>query len=53
MKRIKTKNIDPEKTFTKSEYARLIGVTPAAVQKMIDRGAVVIVEVKGAQLIHL
>ena len=52
-KKIKTKDIDPEKMFTKSEYARKIKVSPPAIQKMIERGDLVIVVINGGELIHL
>lgn len=53
MKRIKTKDINPEKLITKSEYAREMGISPAAVQKQIETGKLVIVKAKGIELIHL
>ena len=53
MKRIKTKDINPEKLITKSEYAREKKITPAAVQKQIDTGKLVIVKAKGTELIYL
>ena len=52
MKRIKTKDIDPNKLITKSEYARKIKSNPVTVQRMIDRGELTIVIAKGAELIH-
>jgi uncharacterized protein (UPF0303 family) len=53
MKKIKTKDIDPKKLITKSEYAKLIGSNPVQVQRMIDKGQLTIVVAKGAELIHL
>jgi DNA-binding XRE family transcriptional regulator len=53
MRKIKTKDIDPKKLITKSEYARQIGVSPTSVQNMIERGELTIVIAKGAELIHL
>ncbi len=53
MKKIKTKEIDPKKTFTKSEYARKIKTNPVQVQRMIERGELTIVVINGAELVHL
>lgn len=53
MKKIKTKNIDPEKLITKSQYAKDNCISPTAVQKMIERGVLTIIVAKGAELIHL
>lgn len=53
MKKIKTKNIDPSKTFTKSEYARKIKTNPVQVQRMIDKGELTIIVINGAELVHL
>jgi hypothetical protein len=53
MRRIKTKNIDPKKLITKSEYARQIGKTPSAVQKQIDSGKLAIVIAQGTELIYM
>jgi hypothetical protein len=53
MKKIKTKDIDPTKLITKSEYAKLIKSNPVQVQRLIDRGEVTIVVAKGTELIHL
>lgn len=53
MRKIKRKDIDTDKLITKSEYAKKIGVTPAAVQKQIDTGRVTIIVAKGTELIHL
>lgn len=38
MKKIKLKNINPDKVYTKSEYARKIKSNPVQVQRMIDKG---------------
>lgn len=53
MKKIKTKDIDPGKLITKSEYAKQIRTNPVQVQRMIERGELTIVIAKGAELIHL
>ena len=53
MRKIKTKDINPEKLITKSKYAKKIKSNPTQVQRMIDRGELTIVVVQGAELIHL
>lgn len=53
MKRIKTKDIDPKLLITKAEYARMKGISPTAVQKQIDSGRLIIVKLKGIEMIHL
>lgn len=53
MKKIKTKDIEPSKTFTKSEYARKIKTNPVQVQRMIEKGQLTIVVINGAELVHL
>lgn len=53
MKKIKTKNINPDKIYTKSEYARKIKSNPVQVQRMIDKGELSVIVVNGAELIHL
>lgn len=53
MKKIKTKDIEPDKLITKSEYAKQIKSNPVQVQRMIDRGQLTIVIAKGTELIHL
>ena len=53
MKRIKRKDIDPEKLISKSQYAKDNGTNPVTVQRMIERGELTIVVAKGAELIHL
>jgi hypothetical protein len=53
MKKIKTKDIDPKKLITKSEYAKQFKTNPTRVQRMIDRGELTIIVAKGTELIHL
>lgn len=53
MKKIKTKDIKPEKLITKSEYAKKHKTNPTQVQRMIDRGELTIIVAKGTELIHL
>lgn len=53
MKKIKTKDIEPDKLITKSEYAKQIKSNPVQVQRMIDRGQLTIVIARGTELIHL
>ena len=53
MKKIKTKDIDPKKLITKSEYARQHKTNPTTVQNMIERGDLTIIVAQGAELIHL
>jgi len=53
MKKIRTKDIDPKKLITKSEYARAQKVSPVTVQRMIERGDLTIVKAQGAEIIHL
>ncbi len=45
--------IDRTKLITPSAYAKLIGVTPAAVTKMMKQGRVKVIEIKGGKLIYL
>lgn len=52
-KKIKTKDINPEKTFTKSEYARKIKQNPMYVQRLVDKGQLTVVVINGAELIHI
>lgn len=52
MKQVKRGVIDPKKLITKAAYARKIGVTPPAVDKMVNKGYVTIVQVLGAELIY-
>lgn len=53
MKKLKLKDIQPDKMYTKSEYAKKIKTNPVQVQRMIDRGQLAIVIVNGTELIHL
>jgi hypothetical protein len=53
MKKIRNKDIDPNKLITKSQYARDFGLSPTAVQNKINRGELTIVVAKGGELIHL
>ena len=53
MRKIKTKNINPEKLVTKSQYAKDNNISPTAVQNRINRGELTIVVAKGAELVHL
>ena len=53
MRKIKRKDINPDKLITKSEYAKKVGITPPAVQKQIDNGTLTIVVAKGTELIYL
>ena len=53
MKKIKTKNIDPKKLITKSEYAKQFKTNPTRVQRMIDRGELTIVPIIGGTIIHM
>ena len=52
MKRKKLGFIDTRKLITKAAYARKIGVTPPAVDKMVNKGYLIIVPVEGAELIY-
>jgi len=52
MKKIKTKDINPDKLITKSRYAQKIKSNPVQVQRMIDRGELTIVIVDGGEIIH-
>lgn len=45
--------IDHTKLMTKTAYADLIKVTPAAVDKMVKTGRVKTIKIKGAELIYL
>jgi len=47
------KMIDSDKLITQSEYARLKGVSPAAVSKMIDNQRVKSLVIKGSVLVVL
>lgn len=50
---MKDLKIDRTKLITKSEYAKLKGVTPAAIDKQCKTGKVETVKIKGAELILL
>lgn len=52
-KRIKTKDLEAKKMYTKSEYAKKIKSTPTTVQRMINRGELILVVVNGAELVYL
>lgn len=52
MKRIKQGLIDPKNLISKAAYAREIGVSPPAVDKMVNKGYVTIVKFKGGEVIH-
>ena len=52
MKRKKTGLIDSTKLITKAEYARNIGVTPPAVDKMANKGYIIVVPIQGGELIY-
>ena len=43
--------IDRTKLITKSAYAKLVGVSPAAVDKMCKTGRVNTVKIKGGEVI--
>ena len=45
--------VDRTKLITPTEYAKLIGVTPAAVSRMMREKRVKVVAIKGAKLIYL
>ena len=45
--------IDRSKLITPSEYAKLKGVTPAAVTRMMKEGRVTVIKIKGGKLIYL
>ena len=53
MKKIKTKDIDPNKLISKSQYAKDHKTNPVQVQRMINKGELTVVVAKGAELIHL
>jgi len=50
---METVKIDRRKLITKSEYAKLIGVTPAYVTRLAKNGDVKTIKIKGAELILL
>jgi len=45
--------IDQTKLITQKEYAKMIGVSPPAVSRMIREGRVKVVRIRGARLILL
>lgn len=45
--------VDRTKLITPSEYAKMLGVTKAAVTKMMNEGRVKVIHIKGARLIYL
>ena len=45
--------IDQTKLRTKTAYAKELGVTPAAVDKMVKSGRVKTIKIKGGELIYL
>jgi len=45
--------IDRTKLITPSEYAKMKGVTPAAVTRMMREGRVKVINIKGGKLIYL
>lgn len=44
--------IDRTKLMTKSAYAKMIGVTPAAVDKMVKTNRVKTIKIQGGELIY-
>lgn len=48
---MQTLKVDIRKLYTKSAYARLLGVTPAAVDRMVKDKRVNSVKINGSQLI--
>jgi len=50
---METLKIDRTKLITPSEYAKLKGVTAAAVTKMMNEGRVQVVTIKGGRLIYM
>ena len=52
MKRVKRGLISTEDIISKSEYARKIGVTPPAVDKMVNNGYLTIVKFPGGEVIY-
>ena len=50
---METLKIDRTKLITPSEYAKRIGVTKAAVTKMMNTGRVKVVNIAGGRLIYL
>lgn len=52
MKRVKTKDLIPEKMITKAQYAKKVGVSQTAINNWIASGKITVVRVQGAELIH-
>ena len=52
MKRAKRGLIDTNKLITKAQYARQIKVSRAAVDKMANKGYIIVVPVNGGELIY-
>ena len=50
---METLKVDKTKLITQTEYAKLKGVTPQAVTRMIREGRVKVVKIRGANLILL
>ena len=50
---METLKIDRTKLRTKSAYAKELGVTPSAVDKMVKTDRVKVIKIKGAELIYL
>ena len=50
---MKSNKVDITKLITPSAYAKKIGVTPAAVNKMMNEGRVDVVKIIGCRLICL
>jgi excisionase family DNA binding protein len=50
---METLKVDKTKLITQTEYAKMMGITPPAVSKMIREGRVKFVRIKGANLILL
>ena len=48
---METTKIDRTKLITPSAYAKLKGISPAAVSKMMDEGRVKVVKIEGGRLI--
>jgi hypothetical protein len=45
--------IDRTKLYTKTEYAKKIGLTPGRITQMVDEGKLKIVKVNGGELIYV
>lgn len=51
--KVRELKIDQTKLITQSEYAKLIGVSKARINKMVSDGLLKVVEIKGAKLVYL